>query len=199
LPFDGLAMIFSIIALLISGFASPFIFVPCFAIGWFARRWWQLPIGAIAVEVISVAEVMLIEMPDAQPDWSLQPLAFVPPLFWCAAGFLMRRWRNGIAQSRAARPISALPVVAGMVLGALAVGASAFGVGLLYLRTDQLDFHIFQLGQADPSGYEAIFFEYLFPGVLAGQVAGGLIGRMLGRPIRPPAAQQPTERAALSV
>ena len=191
-------MMFMILLQLISGLASPFIFVPSFAIGWFARRWWQVLLGGIAVEVLSEAETMLIEMPDAQPDWSLEPFAFVPPLVWCAAGFLMRRWRDGIAQSRAARPISALPVVAGMVIGALVVGAAALGVGLLYFRTDQLDFHIIQLAQAEPSGYEEIFFEYLFPGVLAGQLAGGLIGRMLGRPIIPPAAQRPIENAALS-
>jgi hypothetical protein len=191
-------MIFGIILQLISGLASPFIFVPSFAIGWFARRWWQVLLGGIAVEVLSEAEVMLIEMPDAQPDWSLEPLAFVPPLCWCAAGFLMRRWRNGLAQSRAARPISALPVVVGMVLGALTFGAAALGVGALYLRTDQLDFHIIQLGQVGPSGYEEIYFEYLFPGVLAGQLAGGLIGRLLGRPNTPPAAQRPAERTALS-
>src|ERR1700730_8701872 len=191
-------MIFGIILQLISGLASPFIFVPSLVIGWFARRWWQVLLGGIAIEVVSEAETMLIEMPDAQPDWTMEPLAFVAPLFWCAAGFLMRRWRNGIAQSRAARPISALPVVAGMVLGSLAVGASAFAIGLLYLHTDQLDFHTIRLGENEPSGYEEIFFEYLFPGVLAGQLAGGVIGRVFGRPVAPPAEQRRAESTALS-
>jgi hypothetical protein len=124
-------------------------------------------------------------------------MAFVPPLLWCAAGFLMGAWRTRVAHSRVDRPIRAIPVVAGMVLGALVVGASAFGVGLLYLHTDQLDFHIIQLGQDGLSGYETIFFQYLFPGALAGQLAGGLIGRVFGRPMTPSAEQRP-ERAALS-
>jgi len=191
-------MIFGIILQLISGLASPFIFVPSFAIGWFARRWWQVLLGGIAVEVLSEAEVMLIEMPDAQPDWTLEPLAFVAPLFWCAAGFLMRRWRAHISRSRAARPIRAWPIVAGMVIGAPLVGALSFGVGLLYLRTDQLDFHTFEFARDGTADYETIFFQYLFPGVLTGQLLGGLIGRLLGRPVAPPAAQHPAERAAVS-
>ena len=191
-------MMFGIFAMLVSGLASPFIFLPSFIIGWFARRWWQVLLGGIAVEILSEAETMLIEMPDAQPDWTMEPLAFVAPLFWCATGFLRRRWRTHISGSRAARPIRAWPIVAGMVIGAVIVGALAFGVGQLYLRTDQLDFHTFEFARDGTADYETIFFQYLFPGVLAGQLAGGLIGRMLGRPITLPAAQRPAERAALS-
>jgi hypothetical protein len=191
-------MIFTILLQLISGLASPVIFLPSFAIGWFARRWWQVLLGGIAVAVLSEAEIMLIEMPDAKPDWMLEPLAFVAPLFWCAAGFLARGWQARASQTRAARPIRAFPVVAGMVIGGAVVGALAIGVGLLYLHTDQLDFHTFQLGEAGPTGYEAIFFEYLFPGLLAGQLLGGLIGRVFGRPILPPVVDHPAEGAALS-
>jgi hypothetical protein len=42
-------MIFTIPLQLISGLASPVIFLPSFAIGWFARRWWQVLLGGIAV------------------------------------------------------------------------------------------------------------------------------------------------------
>jgi hypothetical protein len=178
--------------------ASPVIFLPSFAVGWFARRWWQVLLGGIAVAVLSEAEIMLIEMPDAKPDWMLEPLAFVAPLFWCAAGFLVHAWLARYSRSHAARPIKAFPVVAGMVIGAAVVGALALGVGLLYLHTDQLDFHTVQLGEAGPTGYEAIFFEYLFPGLLAGQWLGGLIGRVFGRPILPPVVDHPAEGAALS-
>jgi hypothetical protein len=73
-----------------------------------------------------------------------------------------------------------------MVLGSVVVGAVALGVCLLYLHTDQLDFHSIGLGRIDGStGYEAIFFQSLFPGVLLDQLAGGLIGRVFGRPIAP--------------
>src|SRR5256885_6957457 len=66
--------LFRSFAQLISGLASPAIFVPSFVIGWFVRRWWQVLIGAVLVAVVSDAEVMLIEMPDAKPDWSTEPL-----------------------------------------------------------------------------------------------------------------------------
>lgn len=183
-------MIFGLIAQLISGLASPVIFGPSFAIGWFARRWWQVLIGGVLVAVISDAEVMFIEMPDATPDWSMtSSLVFVPPLLWCAAGFAMRIWHRRETERRSSQALRASPVIAGMLLGAVAVGLSALGVGLLYLHTDQLDFHAFGLERAaDPSApYEAIFFQYLFPGLLLGQLAGGLIGRVLGHPIAPPA------------
>src|SRR5437762_10895558 len=75
--------IFGLFAQLISGLASPAIFAPSFVIGWFVRRWWQVLIGAVLVAVVSDAEVMLIEMPDAKPDWSTEPLAFIAPLCWC--------------------------------------------------------------------------------------------------------------------
>jgi hypothetical protein len=69
-------MMFMILLQLISGLASPFIFVPSFVIGWFARRWWQVLLGGIAVEVLSEAEVMLIERcPTRSPigPWSQWP------------------------------------------------------------------------------------------------------------------------------
>ena len=45
--------------------------------------------------------------------------------------------------------------------------------------------------------YEAIFFQYLFPGLLLGQIAGGLIGRVIGHPRMPP-AEQLSDTIALS-
>jgi hypothetical protein len=184
--------IFGLFELLISGLASPFVFAPSFAIGWFVRRWWQVGLGAVLFSIFDQAEVMLIELPGAQPDWALAPLGLIPPLCWCAAGFLTRAWYRRERQHRSGETIRAFPVVAGMVLGAVVVAAAAIGVGLLYLRTDQLEFHAFGLERTpDPSAaYEAIFFQYLFPGVLLGQLAGGLIGRVLGRPMTPPTARR---------
>ena len=181
--------IFGLFAQLISGLASPAIFVPSFVIGWFVRRWWQVLIGAVLVAVVSDAEVMLIEMPDAKPDWSTEPLAFIAPLCWCAAGFAMRAWSRRETQRRSAQATRALPVVAGMMLGAVVTAAAALGVGLFYLHTDQLEFHAFGLGRTTDTSapHEAIFFQYLFPGLLLGQLAGGLIGRVLGHPRMPPA------------
>jgi len=184
--------IFGLFAQLVSGLASPFIFVPSFAIGWFVRRWWQVLIGSVLFSILDSAEVMLIEMPGAQPDWALMPLGIVPPLCWCAAGFAMRIWSRRETQRRSAQAVRGLPVTAGMVLGAVCVAAAALGVGLFYLYTDQLEFHTFGLERsADPSApYEAIFFQYLFPGLLLGQLAGGLIGRVLGHPLMPPTERQ---------
>jgi hypothetical protein len=191
--------IFGLSLLLISGLASPFIFAPSFAIGWFARRWWYLPIGAVLLTLLDQAEIVLIELPGAQPDWALLPLGVVPPLCWCVAGFAMRRWQQREMQRRSSQAIRALPVIAGMIVGAIIVAAAALGVGLLYLHTDQLEFHAFGLERSTSSSapYEAIFFQYLFPGLLLGELAGGLIGRVFGRPrARPP--QQLGETIALS-
>src|SRR5437763_6494067 len=190
--------IFGLFAQLISGLASPAIFVPSFVIGWFVRRWWQVLIGAVLVAVVSDAEVMLIEMPDAKADWSMEPLAFIAPLCWCAAGFAMRAWSRRERQRRSPRATRALPVVAGMMLGAVVTAAAGLGIGLFYLHTDQLEFHAFGLGQTTDTSapYEAIFFQYLFPGLLLGQLAGGLIGCVIGRP-RMPAAEPPSDSIAL--
>jgi hypothetical protein len=183
--------IFGLFALLISGLASPFIFAPSFAIGWFARRWWHLPLGAALLTILDQAEIMLIEMPDAQPDGGLMPLGVIPPLCWCVAGFALRAWSRHERRRRSNQTIRALPIIAGMVLGALSVAVSALGVALLYLHTDQFEFHAFGLERtADSSApYEAIFFQYLFPGLLLGQLTGGLIGRVLGHPLVPPAGR----------
>jgi len=145
--------------------ASPFIFAPSLAIGWFARRWWHLPLGAVLLTVLDQAEIMLIEMPDAQPDWGLMPLGIIPPLCWCAAGFALRAWSRRERQRRSNQTIRALPIITGMVLGAISVAASALGVGLLYLHTDQLDSHAFGLERTTDSSapFEVIFFQYLFP------------------------------------
>src|SRR5689334_3920573 len=121
--------IFGLFAQLVSGLASPFIFVPSLAIGWFARRWWQVLFGAVVFSILDSAEVMLIEMPGAQPDWALMPLGVVPPLCWCVAGFAMRRWSRREAQRRSQQVLRALPVVSGMVVGAISVAAAALGVG----------------------------------------------------------------------
>jgi hypothetical protein len=177
-------MIFETIVQMVSGLASPVIFVPSLAIGWFARRWWQVTFGAVVVAVLSEAELMLIELPGATPVWTREPLVLVPSLIWCLAGFWVHAWHRRASRNRRTGPINVLPVVAGMVFGGLAVGALALGVGLLYLYTDTLEFHTVRIGQADgSSGYETVFFQYLFPGLLLGQFAGGLLGRLFGRPI----------------
>src|SRR5438045_8693472 len=119
--------IFGLFAQLISGLASPAIFVPSFVIGWLVQRWWQVLIGAVLVAVVSNAEVMLIEMPDAKPDWSTEPLAFIAPLCWCAAGFAMRAWSRRERQRRSAQATRTLPVVAGTVPGGAGTGAAHSG------------------------------------------------------------------------
>ncbi len=168
---------------LVSGLASPLIFLPSLAIGWLVRRWWQVVLGAIVVGVVSDAEIMLIELPGATLDWTQAPLGFVAPLAWCAVGFVAHGWQRRTGRVRREGERRAWPVAAGMMLGALIGAASALGTGLLYLRTGQLGFHTLSFGQANAADHETVFFQYLFPGLLLGQLAGGLIGRVLARPI----------------
>ena len=167
---------------LISGLASPFIFLPSLAIGWFARRGWQVLLGAVVVSALSEAEVLLIEFPGATPDWAQQPLGVIAPLAWCTGGFLLRSWQRRTSGLRQG-PIRALPVIAGMTLGAIIVAALALGVGLFYLRDGELEYHTMRFGSAPGADYETIFFQYVFPGLLLGQIAGGMIGRVWGRAI----------------
>jgi hypothetical protein len=103
--------------------------------------------------------------------------------------FAMRAWSRREIQRRSAQAMRALPVITGMIIGAVITAAAALGVGLFYLHTDQLEFHAFGLGRTTDTSapYEAIFFQYLFPGLLLGQLAGGLIGRVIGHPLMPPA------------
>jgi len=186
-PLDSTVAIVSMIVLqLISGLASPWIFLPGLAIGWFVRRWWQVVLGAVTLTVLTDLEVMLMEMPGAEPDWSSAPIELIAPLVWCASGYLLRGWHQRAARRRPSWPIRSLPVVAGMVLGAVILSALALAVGLLYLQAGQLEYHTFQFGEASGADYETIFFQYLFPGLLLGQIAGGLIGRVFGRPLAAP-------------
>jgi len=181
---DDAALSHYIVLQLVSGLASPLIFLPGLVVGWFARRWWQVVLGAIAIAVQSEAEVLLIELPGAKPDWAHEPMVVIAPLAWCAAGYLLRPWYQRTSGLRSGGSIRALPVVAGMVLGAVVVGALALCVGLLYLREGQLEFHTNQFDRAAESeDYEKIFFQYVLPGLLLGQLSGGLIGRVFGRPI----------------
>jgi hypothetical protein len=175
-------MMSGLVLQLVSGLASPMIFLSCLAIGWLVRRWWQVVIGAIAVGVLSEAEIMLVELPGATLNWTAAPLAFVAPLAWCAAGFLARGWQRRTGRLRQEGAMRSWPVVAGMMLGAFVTAAFGLGTGLLYLQTGQLEFHTLQFGRAKAADYETIFFQYVFPGLLLGQVAGGLIGRILARP-----------------
>ena len=173
-----------IVLQLVSGLASPLIFAPGLVVGWFARRWWQIVLGAAAIAVLSEAEALLIELPDAEPDWAQEPMVVIAPLAWCAAGRLLRLWYQRTSRLRSGGSIRALPVVAGMIFGAVVVGTLALGVGLVYLRGGQLEFHTIQSGRAAGfDDYEIIFFVYVLPGLLLGQLAGGLIGRVFGRPI----------------
>jgi hypothetical protein len=162
----------------VSGLASPIIFLPSFVLGWLSRRWWHLPLAAVVVGLLSDAEVMLIELPGGNPDWTSEPFGFIAPAAWCGAGFLAHIWCRRTGQLRCGRP-RLWPVVAGMALGALVVAALALGVGLFYLQQGELEFHTMGFGQAVEADYETIFFQYLFPGLLLGQLAGGLIGRVL--------------------
>lgn len=131
---------------MVSGLASPLIFFPSLVVGWFARRWWQVVLGAVAIAMLSEAQVLLIELPGAEPDWAREPMVAIAPLAWCAAGCLLRLWYQRTSRLRSGGSIRAWPVMAGMVLGGVAVGALALGVGLLYLREGELEFHTFQFG-----------------------------------------------------
>jgi hypothetical protein len=171
---------------LVSGLASPVIFVPGLVIGWFARRWWLVLVGGVLIAVVSQAEIMLIELPGAKPDWAREPIAVVAPLAWCAAGFLLGAWSRRARRLRPGASIKAWPIVTGMMLGAVLVGLLAIGMGVFYLREGQLAYHTLHFGREVGSrDYETVFLQYLIPGVLLGQLAGGLIGRLIGRSIAP--------------
>ena len=53
---DDAALSHCIVLQLVSGLASPLIFLPGLVVGWFAPRWWQVVLGAVAIAVQSEAE-----------------------------------------------------------------------------------------------------------------------------------------------
>ena len=114
---DDAALSHCIVLQLVSGLASPLIFLPGLVVGWFAPRSWQVVLGAVAIAAQSEAEVLLIELPGAKPDWAHEPMVVIAPLAWCAAGYLLRPWYQRTSGLRPGGSIRALPVVAGMVLG----------------------------------------------------------------------------------
>lgn len=170
---------------LLHGLQSPWVIVPAWAIGWFARAWWQVVAGAVVLAVIlfAISQIMLQgRLPEgAQVMWWLAPLGLLPPLAHSAAAHWLRLRFGSAPESSGARLGTRLvSAFLGLLIG-VALGAFiGFVVGDAYVEWA----HVSQFEGG--AGYMVIFV-FALPGALIGGGAGAalawwLVGRRWAAP-----------------
>jgi len=154
----------------------PTIFVPAIALGWFARRWWQVVAAAILIALAWSAFILLKGLPPgAEFVWAATPLRVVAPLAWCSAGFLLRRhWYARETPVGKVRFRRVVYVLLGFVLGGVVGGVAGFAIGSAYVTAAHVS--LFE----GLSGY-VVVYTFAFPGAIIGMVAGVIVAWLLGR------------------
>jgi hypothetical protein len=160
----------------LSSLVRPTIFVPAIALGWFARRWWQVVAAAILIALLWFAYILLEGLPPgATVAWETRPLMVVAPLAWCSAGFLLRRyWHARETPVGKVRFRRVVYVLLGSVLGVVVGGVAGFVIGSAYVTAAQVS------SFEGLSGY-VVVYAFAFPGALIGIVAGVIVAWLLGR------------------
>ena len=158
----------------LSSLVRPTIFVPAIALGWFARRWWQVVAAAILIALVWFAFILLKGLPPgAKVAWAARPLMVVAPLAWCSAGFLLRRhWYARATPVGKVRFRRVIYVLLGFVLGSVIGGIAGFAIGSAYVTA------------AHVSSFEGlsvyvVVYAFAFPGAIIGIVAGVIMGWLL--------------------
>jgi hypothetical protein len=160
----------------LSSLLKPVIFVPAIALGWFARRWWQVVAAAILIALTWFAFILLKGLPPgAKVAWAARPLMVVAPLTWCSTGFLLRRyWYARATPVGKVRFRRFIYVLLGFVLGSVVGAVSGFAIGSAYVTTAQVS------SFEGLSGY-VVVYAFAFPGAIIGMVAGIIVAWLLGR------------------
>jgi hypothetical protein len=160
----------------LSSLVRPMIFVPAIALGWFARRWWQVVAAAILIALAWFAFMLLKGLPPgAKVAWAATPLMVVAPLAWCSVGFLLRRHSYAratpVGKLRFRRVIY---VLLGFVLGGVIGGVAGFAIGSAYVTAAQVS------SFEGLSGY-VVVYAFAFPGAIIGMVAGVIMAWLVAR------------------
>jgi hypothetical protein len=146
---------------------NPLVFVPAFALGWFARRNWLLLAGALVIAAVQTILSLLEPLPAGAGRWLwAEPLGVVAPFLLAFAALRLRRW---LRASDRADPRSTLPCLVHTALGAIigaGIGTGLFlGIGLAIVTLG--DIHDREGGEA----YLLVFVVAPF-GLLLGLGAG---------------------------
>ena len=158
-----------------AGLVAPFVLVPGLLIGRFVRAWWQAVAAALLFGLVLLAVLALVQAPVG-PAFvrHFVPAAVAGPLFWTAAGFLLRRrsQRYRVADpARYARRRSG--AVIGLLAGPLAGGLLGWGVGEGYVTAAQV------------SNFEGGAGYAVLSAIVIGAFAGALLGPFVGWRLAP--------------
>src|SRR5688572_13100308 len=115
--------------IILFGLISPLVAVPAFLYGMVVRRWWLVPIGAVALAAIFVA----LASEEGEIVWLAAPASVLPPLGWSASGYCFGQWRRRRRGGEPAGFARAAAMAAGLLLGAAAGAVAGFGLGLAYV------------------------------------------------------------------
>jgi hypothetical protein len=152
--------------------ASPFLFVPAIAVGWFARTRGHVVAGALAIGAISIALSFLEPLPEgARRVHALLPLVFISPLAWAFATAALKTWLRredakpeaGVGTAR-----KAVRALVGAVIGAPLGGAIGALLGTVAADINQIS--SFEGG----AGYYVAFL-FVLPGIVIGTLAGAVM------------------------
>ena len=177
----------------LSSLMRPVIFVPSIALGWFARRWWQVVAAAILIALAWFAFILLKGLPPGgKVGWAARPLMVVAPLAWCSAGFLLRRlWDARATPVGKVRFRRVIYVLLGFVLGGVVGVVGGFAIGSAHVTAAHVS------SFEGLSGYVVVGVRVRVPGcgnrhggwrdrgVAAGPAVGGNLilnsGELVGR------------------
>jgi hypothetical protein len=160
-----------LVKIILFGLISPAIALPSFLYGAVVRRWWLVPIGAAALAALFLA----IAFDDAEFVWAAAPVALVPVLAWCTAGYRFGRWRRSRrGKTEPAGFARAASIVAGLLLGGVAGTAAGLGLGAAYIDLAQVS------SFEGLSGYVVVYL-FMAPGLIIGAIAGAIIAAMINR------------------
>lgn len=162
----------AVVAGMASGLGHPENIIGGLVVGWFCRRWWQVVLAAVAMHAAVLAVFMPGSLPvGAQIAWLLAAFGVIPPLAWCAAGFLLRRHvvTPGGTGERLGTALAA--AVLGGIAGAV-VGAT---LGTFYVE-------LARVSQMEGTAGYVVVFLFVLPGMLIGSVIAGIVAwRRLGQ------------------
>lgn len=162
------------VQMVVYGLFSPLVAVPAFIFGWLVRRWWLVPLGAVALGALFTAISMVdFDAPGgSEIAWPLVPLSVLPPLAWASAGYHFGRWRRRAGAGERATAARVAAIIGGILIGTVVGGVAGFGLGEAYVTLARVS------SFEGLAGYVVVFL-FALPGLLIGAVAGGVVAAVI--------------------